>query len=103
LRLFELKLLEFAGYGLQLEYDSNEKPIETEKKYQYYIGQGPVEALDGQISGKTLLALSATELSDPLVLNEAKTLMRRVIDVHLQGKPLKSRAVINKIMATTQR
>jgi DNA repair protein RecO (recombination protein O) len=102
LRLFELKLLEFAGYGLQLEYDSNDKPIETEKKYQYTIGQGPVEALDGQISGRTLLALSATELSDPLVLNEAKTLMRRVIDVHLQGKPLKSRAVINKIMVTTQ-
>jgi DNA repair protein RecO (recombination protein O) len=103
LRLFELKLLEFAGYGLQLEYDGNEKPIEAGKKYQYNIGYGPVETLDGQISGKTLLSLSASELTDPQVLSEAKTLMRKVIDVYLQGKQLKSRAVINKVMETIQR
>jgi len=95
--------LEFAGYGLQLEYDGYEKPIEAEKKYRYNIGYGPVETLDGHISGKTLLALSASELTDPQVLSEAKTLMRKVIDVYLQGKQLKSRAVISKVIATTQR
>jgi DNA repair protein RecO (recombination protein O) len=31
-------------------------------------------------------------------LNEAKLLMRAVIDSHLQGKPLKSRSVINSIV-----
>ena len=101
LRLFELKLLECAGYGLQLDCDCNEQPIQALKKYHYIAGHGAVEALDGPVSGKTLLALSKTELSDPQVLSEAKSLMRRVIEVYLQGKPLKSRVVINKIMVST--
>jgi len=42
-------------------------------------------------------------LTDPQVLSEAKILMRTVIDVYLQGRQLKSRAVINKVFATAQR
>lgn len=103
LRLFELNLLECVGYGLQLDYDDTGKPIEAVKKYHFNVGQGPVEAVHGQVSGKTLLALSARELSDPQVLREAKLLMRTVIDVYLQGRQLKSRAVINKVLATAQR
>jgi DNA repair protein RecO (recombination protein O) len=103
LRLFELRLIECAGYGLQLDYDDNQRPIESLKKYQFQVGQGPVESLDGQFSGNTLMALSSRELTDPQVLNEAKILMRMVIDVYLQGKQLKSRAVISKVMATVQR
>ncbi len=103
LRLFELNLLECAGYGLQLEYDDHEKPIESLKKYDFNVGQGPVAVVDGQITGKTLQALSARELTDPQVLSEAKILMRTVIDVYLQGKQLKSRAVISKVLATAQR
>jgi DNA repair protein RecO (recombination protein O) len=102
LRLFELNLIESAGYGLQLEYDSNEKPIDPLKRYDFNVGQGPIEAVNGRFSGKTLLALSARELTDPQVLSEAKILMRTVIDVYLQGKKLKSRAVISKVFATTQ-
>lgn len=98
LRLFELNLLECAGYGLQLEYDDHEKPIESLKKYGFNVGQGPVAVVDGQITGKTLQALSARELTDPQVLSEAKILMRTVIDIYLQGRQLKSRAVFNKIM-----
>ncbi len=102
LRLFELKLMECVGYGLQLEYDDNEKPIESLKKYGFNVGQGPVEAVNGQFSGKTLQALGSRELTDPQVLSEAKTLMRVVIDVYLQGRQLKSRSVINKVFATVQ-
>lgn len=103
LRLFELGLLDCAGYGLQLEYDDNEKPIEPFKKYDFNVGQGPVETVNGQISGETLQALSSRELTGPQVLSEAKILMRTVIDVYLQGRQLKSRAVINKVFATAQR
>ncbi|HEY8035598.1 MAG TPA: DNA repair protein RecO [Methylobacter sp.] len=102
LRLFELNLVECAGYGLQLEYDNNEKPIEPLKRYDFNVGQGPVEAVNGRFSGKTLLALSARELTEPQVLSEAKILMRMVIDVYLQGRELKSRAVISKVFATAQ-
>jgi len=103
LRLFELNLMENVGYGLQFSYDDNEKPVEASKKYDFNVGQGPVEAVNGQFSGKTLQALSSKDLSDPQVLSEAKILMRTVIDVYLQGKQLKSRAVINKLIVTTQK
>jgi len=101
LRLFELNLMEYAGYGLQLEHDDNQSPIESSKKYDFNVGQGPVEAANGQFSGRTLQALSARELIDPQVLSEAKILMRIVIDAYLQGRQLKSRTVINKIMKHT--
>ncbi|MDI1278695.1 DNA repair protein RecO [Methylobacter sp.] len=103
LRQFELNLMECAGYGLQLEYDDNESPIESLKKYEFNAGKGAVEVVDGPFSGKTLLALSSGELTDPQVLSEAKILMRMVIDVYLQGRQLKSRSVINKVFATAQR
>jgi DNA repair protein RecO (recombination protein O) len=103
LRLFELNLLECAGFGLQLEIDANEKPIEAFKKYLFDAGQGPVESGRGLFSGKTLQALNRKELTDPLVLSEAKILMRSLINSYLQGRPLKSRDVINKVFAAGQR
>ena len=102
LRLFELRLMDSAGYGLQLDYDHEQKPVEALKKYDFKAGWGAVEARDGRFSGKTLLALSVKELSDSQVLSEAKILMRNVIDDYLQGKPLRSRAVINKVIVATQ-
>ncbi|MBL6987024.1 MAG: DNA repair protein RecO [Methylobacter sp.] len=100
LRLFELRLMECSGYGLQLGYDERENPVEAFKKYDFNVGQGPVEVAEGRFLGKTFQALSSRELTDPQVLNEAKILMRMVIDVYLQGRQLKSRAVISKVFAT---
>lgn len=102
LRLFEFDLMDSVGYGLQMEYDGNDNPIDPSKKYDFTVGQGPVESADGQFSGKTLQAISLREFTDPQILTEAKILMRTVIDVYLQGKPLKSRTVINKIIKHTK-
>jgi len=99
LRIFELNLMDAVGFGLQLDYDfRNEKPVNPLNQYHFHVEQGPLEALDGQFSGKTLQAMKFREFSDPQGLIEAKALMRTVIAVHLHGKPLKSRAVINKII-----
>ncbi|MGR9013986.1 MAG: DNA repair protein RecO [Gammaproteobacteria bacterium] len=100
LRLFELRLMECSGYGLQLGFDERENPVEAFKKYDFNVGQGPVEVAEGRFLGKTFQALSSRELTDPQVLSEAKILMRMVIDVYLQGRQLKSRAVISKVFAT---
>ena len=90
--------MDAVGYGLQLDYDlQNEKAIHPLSKYHFNVEQGPIEALDGHFSGKTLLALKSREFTEPQVLNEAKLLMRTVIAVYLNGKTLKSRAVIHKI------
>jgi DNA repair protein RecO (recombination protein O) len=99
LRIFELDLMDAVGYGLQLEYDfHNDKAIQPLIRYHFNVEQGPIEAPDGYFSGKTLQALKSRQLSDPHVLVEAKILMRAVISTYLHGKPLKSRAVINKII-----
>lgn len=103
LRQFELNLMENVGYGLALELDDTGKAIKPSAKYGFNVGRGAVESVNGAFAGKTLLALSAGELTDPQVLSEAKILMRSVIDVYLQGRQLKSRAVIHKVFATAQR
>ena len=98
LRVFELNLMDAVGYGLQLDYDfHSEKPVNPLKKYHFNIEQGPIEAIDGHFSGRTLLSLKLREFTDAQALIEAKMLMRSVITVHLHGKPLKSRALINNI------
>lgn len=99
LRIFELNLLINVGYGLQLNFDSqNKKPVLPTKRYFYNADSGPVEAEDGDIAGQTLLALYTRTFADSKTLGEVKKFMRTVIDFHLQGKPLKSRAVIARIL-----
>jgi len=99
LRIFELNLMDHVGYGLQLTHDySTEKPVNPLKKYLFDVERGPFEAANGYFSGKALLAANLRQFHDPQVLSEAKILMRTVIDRHLQGRPLKSRTVINQII-----
>jgi len=98
LRQFELELLEHTGYGLQLDGDADGLAIAADKRYRFAKGDGFVADIKGVISGTALLALSNQDFSEPQTLTEAKLLMRMVIDSHLQGKPLKSRAVINQII-----
>jgi DNA repair protein RecO (recombination protein O) len=103
LRVFELNLMDAVGYGLQLDYDfHNEKAVHPLKKYHFNVEQGPIEAIDGQFSGTTLQALKLRKFADVQVLIEAKILMRTVIAVYLQGKPLKSRTLINHIIKHTK-
>lgn len=49
------------------------------------------------VSGRTLLALSALELDDPDVLQEARGLMRRILRVHLGDRPLRSRELFESL------
>ncbi len=99
LRLLELKLLENLGYGLQLTYDCVEKKkVIPEKKYSFIPDQGPVESENGFICGSTLLALECKKLDNKQTLMESKNLMRYVIDYYLQGRQLKSRSLIRKIL-----
>jgi DNA repair protein RecO (recombination protein O) len=98
LRNFELNLLTETGYGLHLGFDiSREKNIAANKKYLFNKENGMIEDVKGTISGATLLAMQNRNFEDPQVLAEAKQLMRTVIDAHLQGKPIKSRTVMQEV------
>lgn len=99
LRQFELTLLEHAGLGLSPAWDVElQVPVQANKHYMLIPDKGgAVEHPQGNVSGEALLALANGVFENINVLQEAKQIMRSVIDFHLQGRPLKSRAVIAKI------
>ncbi|MCK5190608.1 MAG: DNA repair protein RecO [Methylococcales bacterium] len=99
LRFFELNLMEHIGYGIQLATDANTDTIvQSLKKYCFRGELGMIESSRGYICGKTLLAMEARKPLDKQALYEAKQLMRRIIDFQSQGKEIKSRAVLAKII-----
>lgn len=99
LRLFEKKLLDELGYGLQLC-----QTFEANQLYRFYPEQGfqlhegpenePVSVL---FSGKSLLALKAEQLEDEESLQEIKRLMRMAFSVLLGPEPLQSRRLFTGI------
>jgi DNA repair protein RecO (recombination protein O) len=99
LRFFELNLLEQLGYGLQLSVEStSHKLVMPQKKYIFCGESGLIENSEGYICGGTLLAMEERAQLDRKALFEAKHLMRRIIDFLLEGKELKSRAVLANII-----
>jgi DNA repair protein RecO (recombination protein O) len=99
LRRFELDLLAEAGYGLNLDHESQTgEPLDPGARYRYVIDQGPVvaEALsDGEMVfvGADLIAIGRGELDGAARLLSARRLLRAALDHHLGGKPLRTREV----------
>jgi DNA repair protein RecO (recombination protein O) len=102
LRIFETRLLELLGFGLNLqtEADTGEQ-IDSTAIYDYHIEYGPVRSRETtaksvpRISGICLLALANEQYQDIAMnsqfLCELKQLMRSVMGHHLGNKKLKSR------------
>lgn len=103
LRLFELKLLEFLGYGLNLTTDVHSGlSVEEEKYYHYAFEAGPSEIqIAGTatlpVCGKTLINLSKCQFSDRNTLQESKQLLKWALAEHLGNKPLKSRKLFKQL------
>lgn len=99
LRIFEIQLMQSLGYSLQLENDYlTQTPIQADNTYQYDIEQGATISLNGQVSGATLIAMRKKKFINQRQLQEAKQLMRLIIDYYLQGKTLNSRTLISKLI-----
>ena len=99
LRIFEKRLLEAAGYALELKREGRSgMAIEPEGRYRYTMDSGPEHwsssASPGVcVSGSTLLALAREQITDRRALKEAKHLMRSIIDAHCGGRVLVSRGL----------
>src|SRR5690606_16162585 len=105
LRLFELRLLRALGYGLELdrEIDSGE-PLEPDGRYLYDPEHGPRRVGDRVAEeqaywGRELLALGAERLDDDESLKAARRLLGRILESHLGDRPLKSRRVLQDLVA----
>lgn len=105
LRLFEKRLLDELGWGLQLETEpATGRPIEADRCYRYRMDLGP-ERIDGVaegtliFSGASLLALGREELADRDRLADARRLLRAALDQCLDGRPLRTREVLLEMRA----
>lgn len=102
LRLFEKRLLDQLGYGADLtrEWPSG-RPLEPARSYRVAPEQGPepvANAVRDQVgdafSGASLLSLAHEDLGDSAALRDARRLLRLWLDYYLDGRPLKSRQVM---------
>ena len=99
LRIFEKHLLREIGFGLILDHDaSSGEVIDEDAYYDYVPEKGPVHvsAPDaGAISGKTLKALNDEKFKSREQLQEAMRLTRKLIDLQLNGRVLRTRKVVH--------
>jgi DNA repair protein RecO (recombination protein O) len=95
LRQFELRLLQDAGYALDLEREwDTRQPVAAHGRYVYepergVRAAGPDEG--GLVCGETLLALAAGEPLTGALAREARGLMRSALAPYLGPRPLRSR------------
>jgi DNA repair protein RecO (recombination protein O) len=99
LRIFEKRLLEELGYGLNLETEAaTGRPVEPRCSYRYRLDSGP-EILHGVaegslvFSGSSLLSLAAERLEDPRSVADARQLLRAALEQILDGRELRTRQV----------
>jgi DNA repair protein RecO (recombination protein O) len=89
LRVFEKRLLECIGYGLEFD-------VQPEAHYQYRPAQGMYEVREdapGAYAGRALLALREESLDDAQTLDVARRLLRQALDHCLEGRELRTRNV----------
>lgn len=89
LRRFEWVLLEEIGYGLTLNHDSDGRPLDPHGRYRWVPDQGLTPDPAGH-PGHLLQAFAEDRWNND-VRKMAKSLMREALDLHLGGKPLRSR------------
>ena len=87
LRLFEKRLLESLGYGLDLPFAEGVADGDPPGGYHP----------EGPISTATLRALAAERLEGAAELEEARVLLRRALGACLEGRPLKTRKVAEEM------
>jgi len=99
LRYYEKTLLQSLGYGVILDHEvETGESLNKDEDYFYKFDYGPVSTSETRdsgitISGKTLLELDNEILSEQKNINEAKALLRTILDQHLGDKPLASKSL----------
>jgi DNA repair protein RecO (recombination protein O) len=102
LRSFEKGLLKELGYAMTLDRDSvSGGPIDPAKSYAYDPERGPIEvngtATEPLVSGRALLDIARDDYHDPATQQQAKLLMRALINHRLEYRPLRSREIFREL------
>jgi len=97
LRVFEKRLLQELGYGLDLAAEAHSgSPIEPDGWYEFLPGSGLVPArahAERALCGRSLLNLARETLSGARELEDAQRVLQAALGACLEGRPLATRAV----------
>lgn len=105
LRLFEKRLLDALGYGIDLSAVEGDEGVDDAKYYHYRPSDGLHDAVadsPGGISGATLRSLAEERLEDPESLEQARRLLRVALSACLEGRKLKTRKVARSVFQLRQ-
>jgi DNA repair protein RecO (recombination protein O) len=98
LRIFEKRLLEHIGYGVDLARDAlTGDPLEPDSHYHFRPDRGPwlaVAESAGTYRGSSLASLASEQLGDAQCLKDARRLLREALGACLEGRDLRSRQVM---------
>lgn len=94
LRIFEKRLLEELGYGLQLPDD-----LEAAQHYRYDWADGPMPVVEGPQTflGANLIALADETLDSASAQTDARRLLKAAIANQLGGKTLETPAMLRQL------
>jgi DNA repair protein RecO (recombination protein O) len=102
LRVFEKRLLELAGYGLELETEAlTGVALEAGGYYQFHPSRGLVRAGAhdaGALAGASLIDLREERLEGRRALEDARRLLHAALAACLEGRPLATRAVARSMV-----
>jgi DNA repair protein RecO (recombination protein O) len=105
LRLFEKRLLDTLGYGIDLAVGAEGEAVNDGKCYHYRPSDGLHDAVadsPGRISGATLRSLAEERLEAPEELEQARRLLRVALSACLDGRSLKTRKVARSLFQLRQ-
>jgi DNA repair protein RecO (recombination protein O) len=102
LRVFEKRLLELTGFGIELATEAlGGVPLAAESYYRFRPSQGLVltQADDaGALAGASLIELREERLGGVRALEDARRLLHAALAACLEGRPLATRAVARSMV-----
>jgi DNA repair protein RecO (recombination protein O) len=107
LRVFEKRLLEVLGYGLNLATEAHSGArLEMAGWYQFRPALGFVAAPSGGagvLAGSSLVNLARETLSGARELEDARHVLQAALGVCLEGRPLSTRSVAKSVLRKAAR
>jgi DNA repair protein RecO (recombination protein O) len=101
LRVFEKRLLQAVGYGVDLTSEARTgKAVEAEGFYRFQASQGLIPAREGDadaVAGSSLFALAREELGEGRTLEDARRVLKVALAERLEGKELMTRKVARAV------
>ena len=95
LRRFERELLNELGFGVEFGHDIEGEPLQPDRSYALVGGEGFQADPAGVYSGQVLQAIQDNRYDDGEVRRAARLLFRELLEPHLDGRPLTSRALLH--------